>query len=157
MTTAPNLVVAGHPGVARKLRETGRFPAVFDAASATELRDLSRSGRVRPPAAFMFAPGFVEDLPAAGVPVLANGLAGSGFAVLVHRRFAERGDAFDARVRITAGQLRLSELMATLAGSVPEAAPAPEPEAEPEPAAVPSSNGWPGPRPAPAKIGRAHV
>src|SRR5207253_8107601 len=57
-TTAPNLVVAGDTGVARKLRETGRFPVVFDVASARELRALSRSGQVAAPAAFMFAPGF---------------------------------------------------------------------------------------------------
>ncbi|MFD0540685.1 AAA family ATPase [Actinomadura luteofluorescens] len=75
MATAPNLVVAGDPGVARSLRDTGRFSAVYDAASAAELRDLSKSGRVGPPAAFMFAPGFVEDLPGASVSVLANGLA----------------------------------------------------------------------------------
>ncbi|TDC45194.1 hypothetical protein E1281_31165, partial [Actinomadura sp. KC345] len=122
MATAPNLVVAGDPGVARKLRETGRFPAVYDAASAAELRDLSKSGRVGSPAAFMFAPGFVEDLPAAGVAVLANGLAGSGFTVLVHGFFAERGDTFDPKVRVTGRRLRMSELLANL--GVTEPAPA---------------------------------
>jgi MinD-like ATPase involved in chromosome partitioning or flagellar assembly len=123
MTSAPNLVVAGDPGVARRLRETGRFPAVFEAASAAELRDLSKSGRVSPPAAFMFAPGFTEDLAGAGVAVLANGLANSGFTVMVHARFAARGDAFDPAVRVTGGQLKLSELLAAL--SAPASAPAP--------------------------------
>ncbi|WP_141578182.1 AAA family ATPase [Actinomadura sp. WMMA1423] len=112
MATAPNLVVAGDPGVARTLRETGRFSAVYDAASAAELRDLSKSGRVGSPAAFMFAPGFVEDLPGANVAVLANGLAASGFTVLVHGRFAERGDVFDPAVHVTGGQLKMSDLLA---------------------------------------------
>ena len=34
MTTAPDLVVAGDPGLSRKLHSTGRFRAVFDVASA---------------------------------------------------------------------------------------------------------------------------
>src|SRR4051812_41155648 len=113
MATAPNLVVAGDPGVARSLRATGRVSSVFDAASAAELRDLSRRGRVGSPAAFMFAPGFVEDLPGAGVAVLANGLAGNGFTVLVHGYFAERGDVFDPGVKVTGRQLKMSDLLAT--------------------------------------------
>ncbi|OLT37708.1 hypothetical protein BJF79_05710 [Actinomadura sp. CNU-125] len=148
----PNLVVAGDPDVARKLRETGRFPVVFDAASATELRDLSKSGRVGAPAAFMFAPGFTEDVPGAGVSVLANGLAGGGFTVLVHAFFAERGDAFDARVRVTGRRLRLSELLAVF--GVPERPSGPSAarrrtRAPGVPASRPavSPNGWPGPRP----------
>ncbi|MFD0853774.1 hypothetical protein ACFQ07_16165, partial [Actinomadura adrarensis] len=112
MATVPTLVVAGQSGIARKLRETGRFPAVFDVAGAVELRDLSRSGRVAPPAAFMFAPGFAEDLPGLGVTVLANGLASSGHTVLVHDHFARRGDGFDPRVQITASRLRLADLLA---------------------------------------------
>ncbi|MBC6458078.1 CpaE family protein [Actinomadura sp. HBU206391] len=149
MATAPNLVVAGEPGVARRLRKTGRFPAVFDAASAAELRALSKSGQVGSPAAFMFAPGFVEDVPGAGVAVLANGLAGSGFTVLVHGFFTERGDVFDPKVRVTGRQLRLSELLATF--GIPESAPPPAPQATPEPRhptpprpeTVPTSNAWP--------------
>jgi MinD-like ATPase involved in chromosome partitioning or flagellar assembly len=120
MATAPNLVVAGHPGVARKLRETGRFAAVFEIGSSTELRALSRSGRSGPPTAFMFAPGFVEDLPGASVPVLANGLAASGYSVIVHGFFAERGDIFDERVTVATGQLMLSDLLATFGLTEPE-------------------------------------
>ncbi|NDU77042.1 AAA family ATPase [Actinomadura sp. DSM 109109] len=127
MATAPNLVVAGDPGVARSLRETGRFSAVYDAASAAELRDLSRSGRVGSPAAFMFAPGFVEDLPGAGVSVLANGLAGSGFTVLVHGFFAQRGEVFDPGVHVIGGQLKMSDLLALFGIS----GPAPAPQAAP--------------------------
>jgi MinD-like ATPase involved in chromosome partitioning or flagellar assembly len=114
MATAPTLVVAGQPYIARKLRETGRFPAVFDVADASGLRDLSQSGRVAPPAAFMFAPGFAEDLPGAGVAVLANGLARNGYTVVVHDHFAQRGDGLDPRVRIAASRLRLADLLAAL-------------------------------------------
>ncbi|MGI5204048.1 AAA family ATPase [Spirillospora sp. CA-108201] len=144
MATAPNLVVAGDPGVARSLRDTGRFSAVYDAASAAELRDLSRSGRVGSPAAFMFAPGFVEDLPGAGVSVLANGLAGRGFTVLVHGYFAERGDTFDPGVHVIGGQLKMSDLLALfgIAGQPgqpdrPPARPAAPPQAAPRPQAAP--------------------
>ncbi|MEV0662577.1 AAA family ATPase [Actinomadura luteofluorescens] len=143
MATAPNLVVAGDPGVARSLRETGRFSAVYDSASAADLRDLSRSGRVSPPAAFMFAPGFVEDLPGAGVAVLANGLAGSGFTVLVHGYFAERGDAFAPGVHVIGGQLKMSDLLALfgISGPAPAKPAAPPPTAPPAaaPAAPPAA------------------
>ncbi|MEU8310129.1 AAA family ATPase [Actinomadura sp. NPDC048955] len=140
MATAPNLVVAGDPGVARSLRDTGRFSAVYDAASAAELRDLSKSGRVGPPAAFMFAPGFVEDLPGAGVSVLANGLAGRGFTVLVHGYFAERGDTFDPGVHVIGGQLKMSDLLALfgISGPAPAKPAAPPPPATP-PAAPPAT------------------
>jgi len=74
MASVPNLVVAGDPGVAQKLRETGRFPAVFEAASARHLRDLSKKGQVTPPAAFMFGPAFVEDVPGAEVLSLGKSL-----------------------------------------------------------------------------------
>ncbi|GGQ22427.1 MinD-like ATPase involved in chromosome partitioning or flagellar assembly [Actinomadura coerulea] len=157
MATAPNLVVAGDPGVARSLRETGRFSAVYDAASAAELRDLSKSGRVGSPAAFMFAPGFVEDLPGAGVAVLANGLAGRGFTVLVHGYFAERGDAFAPGVHVIGGQLKMSDLLALfgIAGK-PPAPPAAPPPAAPPPAAPPPAGRPPAPAPAaqPAATGQ---
>lgn len=164
MATAPNLVVAGDPGVARSLRETGRFSAVYDAASAAELRDLSKSGRVGSPAAFMFAPGFVEDLPGAGVPVLANGLAGRGFTVLVHGYFAERGDAFAPGVHVIGGQLKMSDLLALFGIAGRPAAPPPaaarppappqtqaaarqQPAAQPFAAAPPPAEGPPPERP----------
>jgi len=130
MATTPNLVVAGDPSVAGKLRETGRFPAVFDVASAAELRTLSRSGRVGRPAAFMFAPGFIEDLPGAGVSVLANGLAGNGFTVLVHDHFKKRGDEFGSGVCVTGGRVRLSELLTMLGATrKPDGMTAAEPHA----------------------------
>ncbi|SNR50960.1 AAA family ATPase [Actinomadura mexicana] len=137
MATAPNLVVAGDPGVARSLRETGRFSAVYDAASAAVLRDLSKSGQVGSPAAFMFAPGFVEDLPGAGVAVLANGLAGRGFTVLVHGYFAERGDTFAPGVHVIGGQLKMSDLLALfgITGPPPAKPAAPAPAAPRPPAA----------------------
>ena len=130
MATTPNLVVAGDPSVAGKLRETGRFPAVFDVASAAELRTLSRSGRVGRPAAFMFAPGFIEDLPGADVSVLANGLAGNGFTVLVHDHFKKRGDEFGSGVCVTGGRVRLSELLTMLGATrKPDGMTAAEPHA----------------------------
>ncbi|MGI8330894.1 AAA family ATPase [Actinomadura scrupuli] len=143
MTTAPNLVVAGDPVVARKLQETGRFQAVFDAASATELRDLSKSGQVTPPAAFMFAPGFTEDIPGAGVAELANGLAGNGFTVLVHSSYAARGDVFNDQVKVTGRKLVLSDLLATLGAADPAPRPAAEaaPPAPPAPGPVPPAPG----------------
>lgn len=134
MATAPNLVVAGHPGVGRKLRETGLFPNVFDVASAAELRDLSTRGQVRAPAGFLFAPGFVEDVPGAGVDVLANGLAATGYTVFVHGHFTERGAVFDPRVTVTPPELTLTQLLATMGLSEPRPAPRPEP-APPRPAA----------------------
>ncbi|MEO3826354.1 AAA family ATPase [Actinomadura sp. B10D3] len=143
MATAPNLVVAGHPGVARKLRETGRFPAVFDVSSASELRDLSKSGRVAPPAAFMFAPGFVEDLPEAGVTVLANGLTAAGYTVLVHEFFVQRGTEFAPKVQVTARELRLTDLLAMLgmAGSEQQQAPQePETRIGDQPSSQPQSD-----------------
>lgn len=133
MATAPNLVVAGHSGVARKLRETGRFPAVFDVASASELRDLSKSGKVSFPAAFMFAPGFNEDLPGAEVSPLANGLVRGGCTVLVHVSFTERGDAFDPRVVTAAKQLKMSDLLAVLGVVKPEPQAELQPDLQPEP------------------------
>ncbi|MBO2465326.1 AAA family ATPase [Actinomadura violacea] len=157
MPTAPNLIVAGSSGVARKLRDTGRFPAVYDIASASELRELSRDGRVGAPMAFMFAAGFVEDLPDAGVAVLANGLAASGYTVVVHDFYARRGDAFDPQVRVAAGRLKLSDLLATF--EVTEPAPAerdaeapPRPPAAqppPQPAPQPSPQPWDAPQPPP--------
>ncbi|MFG2084854.1 hypothetical protein [Spirillospora sp. NPDC048824] len=137
MTTAPNLVVTGDVGLSQKLRETRRFPAVFDVASATELRELSRSGRVRPPAAFLFTPGFDEDLPETRVPDLANGLAASGFTVLVHGYFSERGDRFVEDVVTSARPMSLSDLLAALGVARP-ASPAPPgqetaPDLHPEP------------------------
>ncbi|WP_192808678.1 AAA family ATPase [Actinomadura montaniterrae] len=135
MATAPNLVVAGNQGVARKLRETGRFPVVFDVASASELRDLSKSGKVSPPAAFMFAPGFDEDLPGAGVAALANGLVRNGFKVLVHASFTERDDVFDPQVIAAGKRLRMSDLLARLCGG--ESNPSNEPPPPPEPWAAP--------------------
>lgn len=120
MATVPNLIVAGSSGVARKLRDTGRFPGVFDVGSAAELRALSRGGQVSPPMAFMFAPGFVEDLPDAAVAVLANGLAASGYTVVVHDFFVQRGDVFDPRVTVAAGPLKLSGLLATFGIGGPE-------------------------------------
>lgn len=123
MVTAPNLIVAGNPDLARRLRATGRFPTVFDAASASGLRDLSKSGRVRAPAAFMFAPDFEEDLPGAGVPFLADGLAASGHTVIVHGFYTERGDVFAPEVIATAKPLTLAELLELL--GAPRSEPAP--------------------------------
>ncbi|TDD85617.1 tyrosine-protein kinase family protein [Actinomadura darangshiensis] len=168
MATAPSLVVAGHPGVAQKLRDTGLFPVVYDVASASELRELSRNGKVGTPAAFMFAPGFDEDLPGAGVVVLANGLARSGFTVLVHATFAEGGGAFDPRVVAAGKQMKMSELLGALGvtgAELPfEPPPPPEPWAAPGPPAgqgagprtrpPPPPNGRPPSRPAPAAYGR---
>ncbi|MEV0405833.1 AAA family ATPase [Actinoallomurus sp. NPDC050550] len=131
MATAPTVVVAGDAGIGRKLRETRRFPAVFDVTSAKELRHLSRRGEVVPPAAFMFAPGFVEDMPEAGVEILANSLAGNGFTVLVHGYFAERGDSFGPEVQVTDRKLVMSKLLAALGAG--DAAPAPEPAPRPRP------------------------
>ncbi|MBO2456323.1 hypothetical protein [Actinomadura violacea] len=156
MVTAPNVIVAGHAALARKLRATGRFPAVFDVASATALRELSQSGKVGSPATFMFGPDFGEDLPDAGVPVLANGLAASGFTVLVHSVFSERGDVFDPRVIADMGPLTMGELLALL--TRPNARPAPrrEPPAEPPPPPrrellmEPPPEAWTAPAPAPA-------
>ncbi|GAA1785675.1 hypothetical protein GCM10009735_16070 [Actinomadura chokoriensis] len=129
--------MAGAPSVAEKLRETGKFTAVFDAASAAELRTLSRSGRVGQPAAFMFAPGFKEDLPGADVSVLANGLAGNGFTVLVHDHFKQRGEVFDSGVCITGSRVRLSELLTMLGvAREPDGTTAAEPPAV-HPAATP--------------------
>ena len=130
MATAPNLVVAGHPGVARKLRATGLFPAVYDVASAAELRDLSKHGRVRSPAGFLFGPGFVGDVPGAGVDVLANGLAAKGYTVLVHDHFSARGAVFDPRVTVTPPELTMPRLLAALGVTEP-------------------GTGWPRPGPAP--------
>ncbi|QKG22920.1 hypothetical protein [Actinomadura verrucosospora] len=157
MVTAPNVIVAGHAALARKLRATGRFPAVFDVHSATALRELSQSGKVGSPATFMFGPDFAEDLPDAGVPVLANGLAASGFTVLVHSVFSERGDVFDPRVIADMGPLTMGELLALL--TRPEARPAPrrEPPAEPPPPPrrelllEPPPEAWTTPAPAPAQ------
>ncbi|MFF0525777.1 hypothetical protein ACFYTC_44385 [Actinomadura nitritigenes] len=133
MATAPNVIVAGHPDLARKLRNTGRFPAVFDVASATALRELSQSGRVAAPATFMFGPDFDEDLPDAGVAVLANGLAASGFAVLVHSVFSERGDVFDPRVMADTGPLTMAQLLDLLSGTGAPPAPQQRRPSEPPP------------------------
>lgn len=130
-TTASNLVVAGDTGVARVLRGTGRFAAVFSVASASELRALSRSGRVNPPTAFVFAPGFAEDVPGAGVAAVANGLADNGFTVVVHTFFVERGDRFGANVRITGHRQPMPELLSLLGVTERNAAP---PRALPQPA-----------------------
>jgi MinD-like ATPase involved in chromosome partitioning or flagellar assembly len=110
----------------------------------------------------MFGPQFSEDLPGAGVPTLANGLAGNGFTVLVHGHFAERGDIFDPRVRVIGRQLAMSDLLTAL-GVVQALYPEQEPGPGPEPSQVAatvtassdarhvppgaSSNGWPGPPP----------
>lgn len=138
MTTAPNLVVTGDVGLSQKLRDTGRFPAVFDVASATELRDLSKSGEVRPPAAFLFTPGFAEDMPEARVPDLANGLAADGFTVVVHGFFTERGDRFGEGVVASTRPMSLSDLLAALGVARPASPAAPgldgsEPDLHPEP------------------------
>jgi MinD-like ATPase involved in chromosome partitioning or flagellar assembly len=139
MATAPNLVVAGHPGVVRKLRDIGRLPAVFEVASASELRNLSESGEVGSPTAFMFGPGFDEDVPGAGVAVLANGLARGGFTVLVHAFFIERGDVFDLKVIPAAKQMKMSDLLTVLGVIQPEVQPELQPEPPPEPWAVPGA------------------
>ncbi|MFC5750717.1 AAA family ATPase [Actinomadura rugatobispora] len=128
MATAPNLVVAGHPDLARKLRNTGRFPAVFDVASATELRALSKSGKVAPPAAFIFAPQFNEDLPEAKVPLLANALAANGFTVLVHAFFTRRGDHFIPAVVASAEPMSMLDLLTTLGALQPDLQPEPPPQ-----------------------------
>ncbi|MBE1532862.1 fibronectin type III domain-containing protein [Actinomadura algeriensis] len=150
MVIAPNLVVAGHPDLARELRATGRFPAVFDVASATQLRDLSRSGGVGSPAAFVFAPGFEEDLTDAKVPLLANGLAGSGFTVLVHACYTARGDVFDPPVIASTEPMSMPDLLATLGALQPDLHPEPPPEPweapGPPPArppAEPGARSWP--------------
>lgn len=108
-TTA--LVIGGPPAIARTLRGKGGFRTVYDAASATELQSLTKSDRIVPPATFIFAPGFGEDLLGEGVAVLANRLARSGFTVLVHGFFRQRGDVFDARVRITGLFTRMDGLL----------------------------------------------
>ncbi|XRQ08763.1 hypothetical protein ACN3XK_71745 [Actinomadura welshii] len=135
MTTAPNLVVAGHPGLSRKLRDTGLFPAVFDVASATELRDLSVSGAVPRPAAVMFAPDFTEDVPGAGVPQLAGELAAGGFSVLVHAYFTARGDRFGPGVVAPTEPMSMAGLLATLGAAPPAEGAQPDlhPEPPPEP------------------------
>ncbi|MFB4319812.1 serine/threonine protein kinase [Actinomadura sp. 21ATH] len=161
MTTAPNLVVAGDRGLSQKLRGTGRFPAVFEAASATELRELSKSGSVRAPAAFMFAPGFDEDIPGTGVVQLANGLAAGGFTVLVHSHFTERGDRFDPRVIAATRPMSVSDLLAALGAAAPAATapagyaeqdlhPAPPPEPWDPPQATPAPPAPPAAAPPPA-------
>ncbi|MEV3923733.1 protein kinase domain-containing protein [Actinomadura coerulea] len=96
---------------------------MFDAASASGLRDLSKSGRVRAPAAFLFAPDFEEDLPGAGVPFLADGLAAGGHTVIVHGFYTERGDVFAPEVIATAKPLTLAELLELL--GAPRSEPAP--------------------------------
>ncbi|WP_433470056.1 AAA family ATPase [Spirillospora sp. CA-128828] len=137
MIATPNLIVAGHHGLARRLRNSGRFPSVLRVASASELRDLSESGKVRPPAAFMFGPGFSEDLPEVRVTELANGLAVNGFTVLVHAFFAERGDVFDPKVVASTEPMSMSDLLTTLGAAEPDLQP--EPPADPwtAPGAVP--------------------
>ncbi|MGI5224385.1 AAA family ATPase [Actinoallomurus iriomotensis] len=142
-TTAPNLVVAGGTDIAHELRGTGRFPAVFNVFSASELRALSRSGRVRLPAAFVFAPRFAEDVDGAGVAVLANGLADIGFRVVVHDSFVERGDRFGANVRITGSRQPMPELLALLgaAGRSPLPLPAPASDGPPGPLSGPRAGG----------------
>ncbi|MEU9021754.1 serine/threonine-protein kinase [Actinomadura sp. NPDC048394] len=139
MTNALNLVVAGDVGLSQKLRGTGRFPAVFDVASATELRSLSKSGEVQPPAAFMFAPGFDEDLPDVRVTHLANGLAAAGFTVLVHCFFTQRGDRFSPGVLASAEPMSLSQLLTTLGAAPPVNDEQPDllPEPPPEPWVLP--------------------
>lgn len=144
MATAPTLVVAGHPGVAEKLRDTGRFPVVFDVTSASELRDLSKSGKVGSPVTFVFAPGFIEDVPGAEVAVLANGLVRSGYTVLVHVFFTERGDVFDPKVVMAAKQMNMAELLVTLGVVEPEFPPELQPEPPPEPWAAPGPPAGPG-------------
>ncbi|WP_329519221.1 hypothetical protein [Spirillospora sp. NBC_01491] len=133
MVTAPNVIMAGHPNLARKLRATGRFPAVVDVAAATALRELSQSGRIGSPATFMFGPDFDEDLPDAGVAVLANGLAASGFTVLVHSVFTARGDVFDPRVVADMGPLTMAELLTILTRPGDQPSPRHEPPSEPPP------------------------
>ncbi|MFC5750723.1 serine/threonine protein kinase [Actinomadura rugatobispora] len=147
MATAPYLVVAGHLDLARKLRDTGRFPAVFDVASATQLRDLSRSRKVDPPAAFIFAPEFDEDLPNAGVPLLADGLAASGYTVLVHAFYTQRGDTFDPRVHTTAQPMSMADLLTTLGALHPDLPAHHQADLQPEP--PPEPWGIPAPTQAP--------
>jgi MinD-like ATPase involved in chromosome partitioning or flagellar assembly len=171
MAIAPTLVVAGHSGAARKLRDTGRFPVVFEVASASELRDLSKSGKVGSPVTFVFAPEFTEDVPGAEVAVLANGLVRNGHTVLVHVFFIERGDVFDPKVVMAAKQLNMSELLVTLGVVEPELQPELQPEPPPEPWTAPGSppaqpvsehrarlrtsiGGEAAPRPVPADSGR---
>ena len=116
----------------------------------------------------MFAPGFEENVRGAGVAELANRLVNHGFAVLVHAFFAERGDVFDTKVRITARQLRMSELLALFDTAKREAEPqrgtvparGTEPQrgteseapsaADPQPVTASASQAWPGRHPAPA-------
>lgn len=168
MATAPNLVVAGHPGAARKLREAGVFAAVFDVASATELRDLSKRGRVTPPASFLFVPGFVEDVPGLRIDTLANGLAAGGHNVLIHGQYAANGAVFDPRVRVAPAEP--GHLLAALGGTAapyapqagpvqpgpprpaqpgaPAQAPVQPPGAPPGSPPAPEPAQWPGPAPA---------
>ncbi|WP_329246137.1 AAA family ATPase [Actinoallomurus sp. NBC_01490] len=154
-----NLVVAGDTGVARTLRRTGHFSMVFNAVSAGELRALARSGQVSPPTAFIFTPGFAEDVPGADVAVLANGLAGNGFTVLVHSFFAERGDRLNGNIRVTERELRIPELLSLLSIAERNAAsPRPRPQSPPgppwppvqkQPQRPPMPEDRPGPEPAP--------
>ncbi|GLY86652.1 hypothetical protein Airi02_045810 [Actinoallomurus iriomotensis] len=139
MAIAPALVVAGHPGVASRLRNTGRFPFVFDVASASELRELSGSGRVGSPVTFVFAPGFAEDVHGAEVAVLANGLVRNGHTVLVHVSFTERGDVFDPKVVLVAKRLNVAELLVALGAAEPEPQLELQPEPPPEPWTVPGA------------------
>ncbi|KAB2385920.1 hypothetical protein [Actinomadura montaniterrae] len=138
MTVKPNLVVAGHSHLAQKLRNTGRFAAVFDVASASSLRALSKSGELCSPAAFMFAPDFDEDLPDAKVPLLASGLAASGFTVLVHMFFTERGDVFGPGVIAGTGPMSMADLLATLCPVQPSPVPDPPPESWAMPVMTPA-------------------
>jgi hypothetical protein len=150
ITIAPNLVVAGDPGLAWKLWNTGLFPSVFDVASATGLRDLSKRGRVRYPAAFMFGPEFNEDIPGTEVRLLADRLVASGFTVIVHAFFTGRGDVFDSRVATTSEPMSMAGLLATLGVTPPGRQPGPPeswlaqppdlyPEPPPDPWAAPGT------------------
>lgn len=154
MRTAPNLVVAGQPAIARTLRETGRFRTVFDAASASHLRELSKSGQVTPPAAFLFAPNFTEDLPGATVAVLANGLAASGFTVVAHSSYQQRGYVFSEQVNIPQRLLALEELLALLGAIDPPQITSVEPNPAPTPpqATVPAATPAPAPPQAAAPV-----
>lgn len=138
MIVKPNLVVAGHSQLAQRLRDTRRFAAVFEVSSASSLRALSKSGEVRSPAAFMFAPDFDEDLPDAKVPLLASGLAAGGFTVLVHMFFTERGDVFGPGVIAGTKPMSMADLLATLCPVQPSPVPDPPPEPWAMSAAVPA-------------------
>jgi hypothetical protein len=105
----------------------------------------------------MFGPDFDEDLPAAGVAVLANGLAASGSAVLVHSVFTERGDVFDPRVIADTGPLTMADLLTILTRPDAPAAPPHRPPSEPpptprrEPLNEPPPTAWTAPGPMPAR------